>query len=213
MINDIIKVLSMKSKIKSAPIEPLNDKQLIQHLQKELAKANKAFFIASILFVISIIFIGILGDNLEHFKEENEKYKVELIEQEAILSLEYSIGFWFIHTPEKLTDSTLYELLKENGAWYPDILLKQAKLESSNYNSKLCRNNNNIYGMKEVHSRPTTQRGGRNGYGFYDNWCLSALDRLLWDIFRFDNKKPSEEEYLKAMRIYAEDTDYIRKIK
>lgn len=44
MINDIIKVLSMKSKIKSAPIEPLNDKQLIQHLQKELAKANKIFF-------------------------------------------------------------------------------------------------------------------------------------------------------------------------
>lgn len=203
----------MKSKIKSILEKPLSDKELISHLQKELAKANKVFFITGILFVISIIFIGILEGNLNHLKKENNKYKTELIKDEAMLSLEYSIGYWFIHTPEKLTDSALYTLLVENNAWYPEILLKQAKLESSTYTSNLCRNNNNIYGMKEVHARPTTQRGGRNGYGFYDNWCLSALDRLLWDIFRFDNEKPSRTEYLKAMRIYAEDTDYIRKIK
>lgn len=213
MINDIIKVLSMKSKIKSAPIEPLNDKQLIQYLQKELAKANKVFCILALFFLLSLVFCSVSFINTRNLKKENDKYKNELIKDEAMLSLEYSIGYWFIHTPEKLTDSALYTLLVENNAWYPEILLKQAKLESSTYTSNLCRNNNNIYGMKEVHSRPTTQRGGRNGYGFYDNWCLSTLDRLLWDIFRFDNKKPSEEEYLKAIRIYAEDTDYIRKIK
>ena len=203
----------MKSKIKSTPVEPLNDKQLIQHLQGELSKANKAFCFLFLFFTLSLIFCVTSFVTMMNLKKENNKYKAELIKEEAMLSLEYSIGYWFIHTPDKITDSTLYTLLVENGAWYPDILLKQAKLESSTYTSNLCRDNNNIYGMKEVHSRPTTQRGGRNGYGFYDNWCLSALDRLLWDIFRFDNEKPSEEEYLKAMRIYAEDTDYIRKIK
>lgn len=203
----------MKSKIKSTPVEPLNDKQLIQHLQNELAKANKIFCLLFFFFLLSTVLCGTSFVTTRNLKKENNKYKTELIKEEAMLSLEYSIGYWFIHTPDKITDSTLYTLLVENGAWYPDILLKQAKLESSTYTSNLCRNNNNIYGMKEVHSRPTTQRGGRNGYGFYDNWCLSALDRLLWDIFRFDNEKPSEEEYLKAMRIYAEDTDYIRKIK
>ena len=135
----------MKSIIKSVPVEPLNEKQLIQHLQKELVKANKVFFITVILLMISAIFLGILGDNYDTLKKENKKYKAELIETEAILSLEYSIGYWFIHTPEKPTDSALYTLLKENGAWYPEILLKQAKLESSNYTSNLYRNNNNIF--------------------------------------------------------------------
>lgn len=193
--------------------EVTNNKELVQHLRKELHKANKCFLYAGIAIIVLVLFITFILGEWKQAKDENKNYKTELIETEAILSLEYSIGYWFIHTPEKPTDSALYTLLKENGAWYPEILLKQAKLESSNYTSNLYRNNNNIYGMKEVYSRPTTQRGGRNGYGFYDNWCLSALDRLLWDIFRFDNKKPNEEEYLKAMRIYAEDTDYIRKIK
>ena len=150
-----------------------------------------------------------IADNKERIIEE---LSIKIKQDESILSLEYSIGSWFINTPEEVNDSTLYQFLLDNNAWYPDILLKQAKIESGNYTSNVYRNSCNLYGMRKVGKRNTTQRGVYNGYGVYDNWCLSVLDRMLWDVFYFKNKKPTEEEYLKAMSVYAEDENYINKL-
>ena len=130
-----------------------------------------------------------------------------------MLSLEYSIGYWFINTPESINDSILYKFLIDNNARYPEILLNQAKLESGNYTSNIYNSNNNLYGMKKVSKRQTTQNGENKGYGIYNNWCLSVLDRILWDIYIFKGQKPTKEEYFKALQIYAEDTNYINKIK
>ena len=108
----------------------------------------------------------------------------------------------------------LYQFLLDNNAWYPDILLKQAKIESANYTSDVYKNTNNLYGMKKVGKRQTTQVNNTyKGYGCYNNWCLSVLDRMLWDIFVFNGEKPSREKYLKAMSIYAEDKNYLTKLK
>ena len=68
--------------------------------------------------------------------------------------------------------------------------------------------------MKKVGKRQTTQLNTTyKGYGCYTNWCESVLDRMLWDVNRFNNIKPTEEEYLESMGIYAEDSDYIFKLK
>lgn len=194
--------------------ENLNDCSLsiIQSLEyriKDLHRANSALCTIAIIF--SIAFFVTLGLYL------NKKDKVELLadkiqQEEQMLSLEYSIGYWFINTPKEINDSTLYQFLLDNNAWYPDILLKQAKIESGNYKSNIYINSCNLYGMRKVGKRNTTQRGVYNGYGVYDNWCLSVLDRMLWDVFYFKNKKPTKEEYLKAMSVYAEDKNYIKKL-
>ena len=78
----------------------------------------------------------------------------------------------------------------------------------------MYKSNHNLYGMKKVYKRQTTQHGELNGYGVYDNWCLSVLDRLLWDMFTFKNIKPTKEEYLNALKRanYATDPDYIKKL-
>lgn len=167
-------------------------------------------FIAWLLAIISYTLIFIKYIELtEHVKQLTDK----VTKDEQILSLEYSIGYWFINKPEEVNDSVLLEFLIENKAWYPEILLRQAKIESGNYSSNIYKNSNNLYGMRKVGSRQTTQTSTYNGYGVYNNWCLSVLDRLLWDIFYFDNKKPSEEEYLNAIDIYAEDSNYKNKLK
>lgn len=194
--------------------ENLNDHadSIIGHLQNELHKADKFFIFLGILVVLLIVALSIVVGAVNDSINENKQYKAQIVKEEAMLSLEYSIGYWFTNNPDEVNDTILYDFLKENGAWYPDILLKQAKIESGNYTSAIYKTNNNLYGMRKCYRRPTTQSDGQNGYGTYNNWCLSVLDRLLWDMFTFKNEKPSREDYLEAMKIYAEDPNYIKKL-
>ena len=177
---------------------------------KRLKTASVCWFVSWVLAIVAWLLAFI---PLVHRTEEIKELSDKIYKEEQMLSLEYSIGYWFINTPEEINDSTLYQFLLDNNAWYPDILLKQAKIESGNYKSNVYVNSCNLYGMRKVGKRNTTQRGTYNGYGVYDNWCLSVLDRMLWDVFYFKNEKPTEEEYLKAMSIYSEDSNYISKIK
>ena len=170
------------------------------------------FLIFLVVALASLFIASLIGRN--RINQENKVLKEQLIKDEEQLSLEYSIGYWFINNPKEINDTVLYQFLLDNNAWYPDILLKQAKIESANYTSNVYKNTNNLYGMRKVGKRQTTQLNNTyNGYGCYSNWCLSVLDRMLWDIFVFKGEKPSEEEYLKAIGIYAEDKNYINKLK
>jgi hypothetical protein len=176
---------------------------------KQLGVWSMALSILTIALLVILLFTGRSKNILKH---ENEVLKEQLAKDESMLTLEYSIGYWFINEPEPVTDSLLMQFLVENGAWYPKILLKQAKIESGNYSSEIFKNSCNLYGMKKVGKRQTTQIGIYGGYGVYTNWCESALDRLLWDVFYFKGEKPSKDEYIQAMSIYAEDTTYREKL-
>ena len=183
--------------------------ELLESYRKQLALRNLAYMIS----IISSFLLIMLAGKFKYISNQNQVLITEIEQDEQILTLEYSIGYYFINTPNEINDDVLYNFLIENGAWYPEILLKQAKLESGNYTSDVYKNSCNLYGMKKVGKRQTTQRGTYNGYGVYDNWCLSVLDRMLWDIFRFNNTKPTEEEYLKALEQYAETPDYVNYLK
>ena len=191
--------------------ENLNDRT---HLLVE--QKNKLLRLISIL-IIAIVFLSVLLTVVTIASLSNKKeikiLTTQVEQDEQMLTLEYAIGYWFINAPKPVNDSLLYNFLVKNGAWYPDILLKQAKLESGNYTSNVYNNTYNLYGMKKVGKRQTTQINTYNGYGVYNNWCLSALDRMLWDMFTFKNQKPSKEEYLKALEQYAEDENYVDKLK
>lgn len=192
--------------------ENLNDysELIIDKLNKRLKVLDKVGSVSAILCAIA--WFGFLFMFVKYYQEksDNEILTEKIQQEEQMLSLEYSIGYWFINQPEQINDSILYLFLKDNNAWYPEILLKQAKIESGNYTSNVYMNTNNLYGMKKVGKRQTTQLNSTyNGYGCYTNWCESVLDRMLWDIFYFKNKKPTKEEYLNAMSIYAEAENYV----
>lgn len=186
--------------------------EVIQDLRQELTKACKGrgwYRILSIILLFCLAVVCVLG-----FRDEKiiKELTTQVEQDEQLLTLEYSIGYWFINQPEEVNDSILYQFLIENNAWYPDILLKQAKIESGNYTSNIYKNTCNLYGMRKVGKRQTTQVSTYNGYGVYNNWCLSVLDRMLWDEFTFKGIKPSKEEYLAALVQYAEDNTYINKL-
>lgn len=114
-----------------------------------------------------------------------------------------------------LNKQTLYDFVVECGAWYPDIIVKQAILESGNFSSNVYKRTNNLFGMKLAKSRNTTRNihSKELEYADFYNWQLSVIDRILWDYAIFDSI-PTREKYLKKLqKIYAEDKDYINKIK
>ena len=196
--------------------ENLNDcsEVFVDKLNKKLKIWNKVAVISAILCAIAWFGFLFMFVKYHQGKSDNAVLTEKIQQEEQVLSLEYSIGYWFINTPEEINDTVLYQFLLDNNAWYPDILLKQAKIESANYTSDVYKNTNNLYGMKKVGKRQTTQVNNTyKGYGCYNNWCLSVLDRMLWDVFVFNGEKPSREKYLKAMSIYAEDKNYLTKLK
>lgn len=63
----------------------------------------------------------------------------------------------------KLNDSTLMAELVNNDIQHPEIVLAQAKLETGNYTSKVCKTCNNLFGLR---------RGNR--YRKYAHWSESV---------------------------------------
>lgn len=170
-----------------------------------------------VIFIVTVVLLCVMinhrDDTINTLENNIKELKINLDNDERKLTLEYSVGYWSMNKPEELNDSTLLSFLNESGAWYPSILMKQAKLESSNYHSRLYTKNNNLFGMKTVYIRKTTQSGLPNKkYGYYINWKLSVLDRILWDLNTFETK-PTEREYLNTLQKYAEDPNYINKLK
>jgi uncharacterized FlgJ-related protein len=113
---------------------------------------------------------------------------------------------------EEFSEKWLKNTLIKLNAQHVDILMAQAKLESSNYQSTIFKNNKNCFGMKKAVSRPTTNKGEQLGHALYSSYYDSALDVILWQSCYGRNL--SKEEYLTLLStIYAEDKEYLSKLK
>ena len=125
--------------------------------------------------------------------------------------MEHLIGKYHITPNREISDSTVLEIIKECGAWYPEIVMAQYIIESGRGTSSLSRSSNNLFGMKVALRRPTTQLSGTSwhGYGVYLNKEHSIIDRVLWDRWLFNGVKPDYDSYMnKLSNIYAETPDY-----
>lgn len=106
----------------------------------------------------------------------------------------------------------LVHYLEKLNVKHPDIVYAQAKLESGNFNSPIFKLNNNLFGMTTIGNRPTTSIGSRYGFAYFYSWRDSVIDYVIYQCLYLNNK--SYEEYLFYLdNVYAEDPDYINKIK
>lgn len=110
-----------------------------------------------------------------------------------------------------VTDETALCFMQQIGIEHPHIVLAQMKLESGNYTSKLALENNNYFGMKQPRKRATTSIGEKNGYASYKSWVHSVLDYALWQ--KEYARGLTENQYLDSLGSYAEDKNYIVKVK
>jgi hypothetical protein len=94
---------------------------------------------------------------------------------------------------------------------HPDIVMAQAIIESGNFKSNIFKENNNLFGMKMPEYRKTTAIGTNRGHAVYRNWRESVIDYALWQGKRA--RHSTTNQYLRRLRSYATDPNYITKIK
>jgi uncharacterized FlgJ-related protein len=96
---------------------------------------------------------------------------------------------------------------------FPNIVMAQAELESSHFNSVMFHENNNMFGMKPAKLRPTTNKGENRGHAYFDSWKDCVLDYAFYSA-TYLNEIKTEAEYLNYLKSsYAEDPNYINKLK
>ena len=111
------------------------------------------------------------------------------------------------------SELNVYKQLVRIGVAYPDVVLAQAKIETGNFTSKIFRENNNMFGMKLPERRQTTAVGESRNHAKYTDWIQSIRDYKLWQD-QMIHKAPTKRAYLAYLRRnYAEDKNYIKKIK
>jgi len=110
-----------------------------------------------------------------------------------------------------ISHAELKHYLKQVNVKFPNIVYAQAVLETGNFTSNVFIDNNNLFGMRMSSNRPTTALYANNNYAVYKSWQESVLDYALYQAYYFDAIQ-TEEDYYKALKNYAEDSLYIKKI-
>ena len=101
---------------------------------------------------------------------------------------------------DELNIENLYAALKKHGIKYPKIVLAQAILETGAFRSRVCRENNNLFGLR--HSK---------GYYTFDHWEESVIAYRDWVQYKH---RDGEGYYSFLKRIgYASAKDYIYKVR
>lgn len=109
---------------------------------------------------------------------------------------------------EQMTfEDSVFTYIVELNIKHPDVVLKQAKIESGNFKSKVFLENNNMFGFKKAFKRANTQIDTNRGYAVYDSWQECVIDYALYQTYSAKNL--GREEYIIFLgKHYAEDPNY-----
>ena len=111
------------------------------------------------------------------------------------------------------SEESMVEMLQDLNVKYPHIVLAQARIESGRYSSRIFKENHNLFGMKQANRRINTAEGTQYGHAFYQTWRESVYDYAFYQS-RYLASATSEEEYYYIIgKSYAEDPNYITKLK
>ena len=121
-----------------------------------------------------------------------------------------------VETQEQLNEFS-YENLKQAletlEVSNPDIILKQAKLESGNFKSDVFKENNNFMGMRQPRVRETTAIGSNKGHAVYEDWYDCVKDIVLFQEYYANRISKSVDYYDFLGQVYAVDLGYVNKLK
>lgn len=148
----------------------------------------------------------------------------------VVFSLGISLGFWLTTTKEikikniqpneyqtndSITTKYLALYLEKHKVKFSHIVLAQAKLESNNFKSKLFQDNFNCFGMKIPASRYTfaTNDADFANYAKFANLEDCVKDYCSWQKSNAYNIHDEDAYFQLLSSIYAEDTDYVNKLK
>jgi len=172
-----------------------NQKEMTYH--KVIAASLKTVMLWTIISFV----VGVVGRNIF--------FRSTPIPQKALVEyIKVTIPVIVERTP--FTEKALMRKLKNANVRFPNVVLAQARHETNNYTSNVFKKCNNLFGMKESGSRPTTRVNvDKNGYAIYDNWEDSVIDYALLQA-RFITGPKTKLQYIEHISAkYAEDAEYM----
>lgn len=101
-------------------------------------------------------------------------------------------------------DNLKQEIVKM-GFKFPEIIYKQAILETNNFKSPVFIQGNNCFGMKKAYSRIRCQEGDYIGFASYGSWKQSVTDMGLFQAFYCREIQTEDEYYDFLDKIYCQD--------
>lgn len=171
---------------------------------KNSLKYNKVKVLPYMLLFIILILLTYMYGFLEG--REDKIIKLTPQEKELILINVQDTSLTF-------SEEKLISLINELNIKFPHIVLAQAKVESGNYTSKIFRENNNLFGMKEARVRIHTAQGTQFNHAYYNIWRESVYDYAFYQC-RYLSNINTEDEYLSYLgQSYAEATNYVSILK
>lgn len=148
--------------------------------------------VRGLILIFSIVMGFFVGYSLHHLLHSN-RYPTENV----ILLPEHPF-----YLMEELNESVLYSTIKHYNLPNPAIITAQAILETGNFKSRLCTENNNLFGLYNTSEME---------YFKFDSWIGSVIAYKRYILNKY---KESEDYYGFLKRInYAEDPNYINKVK
>ena len=116
-------------------------------------------------------------------------------------------------TQNDFTKERFINKIKELNIKHPHIAYAQAMLESGNFTSKIFRENNNMFGMKQARSRINLARSTQYGHAYFDTWEDCLLDFAFHRATYLSKLRTENDIYTYLGKYYAEDPGYINKLK
>ncbi len=167
------------------------------------------------------------------YKYNNNRLKYESVNL-PIIFLKFAIGFLSIFLflgltnlpkePEYFTETEKILIINELNEFseeklineisklnfkFPHIVLAQSILETGHYESKIFKENFNLFGMKEARVRLNLAVGTQYGHAYYNNWEESMMDYALWYSTYAYKCKTEKQLYKLLDRQYAEASSYV----
>jgi len=133
-------------------------------------------------------------------KEIKSFYEMTSIRKEVIKQKDFSISLFL-------------EYVKLSSVPNSEIVVNQAILETSMFQSDIFNENQNLFGMKFPLVRETTAQAVNRGHATYNHWTDSVDDYVLW--YQYMTKERHYTDYYAFLVHigYAEDPAYINKLK
>ena len=144
--------------------------------------------------ILSVLIFSLLGISQPQIKTEY------ITATEKLLLIEET---------NKFSEENLIEEISKLNFKYPHIVLAQAILETGEYQSKIFKENNNLFGMEEARIRLNLAKGTQYNHAYYNNWIESVMDYALW-YSTFAYKCKTEKQLYRLLdRQYAEAPAYV----
>lgn len=173
-------------------------------IYKQKLEKHKYFKFKKLNFILFTFFILTLGYSFSFFKEPKIEKKVVEVDKVAVSNR--------VEIEDSFSLKSLKDYIHSLNLKHSDIIIAQAIQETGHFKSNIFKENNNLFGMKKAYQRPTTCIAVNKGHAVYSDWKSSVLDYALWQS-KYGNYSNKEDyfEYLK--RCYAQDNNYINKLK